>query len=527
MVRADFSAKPCQWAPRLRFAHTRLTLLIFCALALVSTARAADQIIDPGNTLDLAGLQDQFQAIANNVSSSVVSISAASSDHTGNLLYADDLTGEKIEKTLDHESHIVGTGFVIDPAGLILTNEHVVGDTTCLWVTFDNGRTLPAMVLASDPRQDIAILKIPANGLHPVTFSTDPPQRGQWTFVLGNPFGLATRGNLAMSVGVVSATGRSLPKLSNREDRLYCNLIQTTAEINPGNSGGPLFDIKGRVIGISTAVIMPQKSTNGIGFAMPITDQFQQDLKTLSAGSEVVYGFLGVRVSAASAQERHNAGMTTDGGVIIDAIEAQTPAQRSGQLKPGDLIQSVAGQPIVDGDSFVAMVGRLPVGKPTLFNVYRKGVLLRVMISPDARPLPTAAVTRQRQRLYWQGMQLGPIPDNSPASSTPTSSTPASSSLSASSVPASSATASSPSDASSPATSPVAGGGIMVIAVDEGSPMLTRGARPGAILLNIAGKPVTAMDQLMDLLATTPIDQCIPAFDTPTVTSAVMMSREQ
>ena len=95
----------------------------------------------------------------------------------------------------------------------------------------------------------------------------DAVKRGQWALTLGNPYGLATGGELAMSVGVVSATNRSLPRLSAQENRLYTNLIQTTAEINPGNSGGPLFDLEGRVIGVNAAVVLPQKNTNGIGFA--------------------------------------------------------------------------------------------------------------------------------------------------------------------------------------------------------------------------------------------------------------------
>jgi serine protease Do len=154
-------------------------------------------------------------------------------------------------------------------------------------------------VIGSDPRADLAVLKIPAAGM-PVVKLAKPDQvikRGQWTIAIGNPYGMAAEGEMAMSVGVVSATERSLPKLSSKEGRLYSNLIQTTAEINPGNSGGPLFNLAGEVIGINTAVILPQKQTNGIGFAIPVTDAFINHIEQLKAGREIVYGFLGVTVT--------------------------------------------------------------------------------------------------------------------------------------------------------------------------------------------------------------------------------------
>ena len=118
---------------------------------------------------------------------------------------------------------------------------------------------------------------------------------------------------MALSVGVVSATGRSLSKLSNKEDRLYCDLIQTTAQINPGNSGGPLFDANGDVIGINAAVILPQKTTNGIGFAIPITPRILQTIAELKNGREVVYGWLGVRVTSPTPLECKQAGLSDEG----------------------------------------------------------------------------------------------------------------------------------------------------------------------------------------------------------------------
>src|SRR5687768_16522572 len=220
---------------------------------------------------------------------------------------------EKLERVLARGTRMVGTGMVIDPDGYILTNEHVVGEAEQLWVTTDDKKVYPAMVIGSDPRADLAVLKIPARGLPAVTWA-DPAKirRGQWTIAIGNPYGLAAEGEMCMSVGVVSAIGRSLPKLSGKEDRLYSDLIQTTAQINPGNSGGPLFDINGDVIGINAAVILPQKQTNGIGFVFPMCPRVLRIINHLKEGREVVYGYMGVRVSTATARERRQAGVKGD-----------------------------------------------------------------------------------------------------------------------------------------------------------------------------------------------------------------------
>src|SRR5204863_10096373 len=208
------------------------------------------------------------------------------------------LNPHKLDSMLSKTTRTVGTGFFIGADGFVLTNEHVICEAEQLWVTTDDRHVYPAIVIGSDPRADLAVSKIPASNM-PVAHFAKPGvlHRGTWTIAVGNPYGMAAEGEMAMSVGVVSATERSLPKLSNKEGRLYSNLIQTTAEINPGNSGGPLFNLAGEVIGINTAVILPQKQTNGIGFAIPVTDQMLAEVQELKQGREIVYGYLGVTVA--------------------------------------------------------------------------------------------------------------------------------------------------------------------------------------------------------------------------------------
>src|SRR5690606_9972171 len=196
-----------------------------------------------------------------------------------------------------------------------------------------------------------------------VRFSRTPVKRGQCTIALGNPYGLATAGEMCMSVGGVSATDRSLPKLANKEDRLYTNLIQTTAEINPGNSGGPLFDLHGNVIGVNTAVILPQKQTNGIGFALPITDTLLAKIEALKAGEEIVYGFLGVRVTTPPARQLREAGLARPGGALIESLGPDSPAEKA-DLYVGDLVTHLDGQAVRDADHFVRMIGESSTTRP-------------------------------------------------------------------------------------------------------------------------------------------------------------------
>jgi S1-C subfamily serine protease len=242
------------------------------AAANLSSASTSD--VQAVSTLDLTGLQSQFGVVADRVAPSVVAISASCTPITGDeVLRTESLNPQKLDAFLSKTTRTVGTGFFIDADGFILTNEHVICEAEQLWVTTDDRKVYPAIVIGSDPRSDLAILKIPASGVKVASLAKPGVvKRGQWTIAIGNPYGMAAEGEMAMSVGVVSATERSLPKLSQKEGRLYSNLIQTTAEIYPGNSGGPLFNLAGEVIGINTAVILPQKQTNGIGFAIPITE---------------------------------------------------------------------------------------------------------------------------------------------------------------------------------------------------------------------------------------------------------------
>jgi serine protease Do len=425
------------------------------------------------DTLELAGLEKSFANVADRVAPTVVAISASvSAVDTDDAVQTDQLNSQRLRSILDRVTRTVGTGLIIDAGGYILTNEHVVGDAEQLWVTTDDKHVYPAVIVGSDPRSDLAVLKIPAKELPVVKFApAGAVRRGQWTIALGNPYGLASAGEMAMSVGIVSALDRSLPALSKKENRIYSGLIQTTAEINPGNSGGPLFDINGQVIGVTTAVILPQKQTNGIGFAMPITPRLMEIVDTLKAGREVVYGYMGVTVNTPSARERRAAGVHGEVGVTIESIEPSSPA--AGTLRADDVLVSVDGRWVTDSDEFVDVIGAAQVDHVAKVSVYREGKPMMLDIPIARRPMPQVAVTNQNQRLHWRGMLLGPIPANWIAEK-----------------------------------GRKIASGVMVLAVNKDSPMLKEGVTSGSIIISIAGKQVAAITDLQSVINETPAEKC-------------------
>jgi serine protease Do len=437
-------------------------------------------LIQPADTLELTGLQSKFEQIARTVSPSVVSISAAAKNPAGgDAGVGSKLTADQLEIELEKTARTVGTGFAVDH-GFIVTNEHVVAGCDQIWITTDDHKVMPAIVVGSDPRADLAVLKISSDSLPPVTFGDSTALcRGQWTIALGNPLGLATEGEECMSVGVIAATGRSLPRLSNEEDRYYSNLIQTTAQINPGSSGGPLFDISGKVIGINTAVILPQKETNGIGFAIPATPAIQTEIGQLERGEKVTYAYLGVRVSDLTADERALAGLARDAGVRVESVEPQSPAAEA-SLQPGDLILRLGQQSVYGADQFSRLAGAAAVDKPAQLQLSRDGKTATAMIIPRTRPGDDAGVWFETQHVDWRGMRIENIPPDWKI------------------------------NGEQPRT------GVLVCDIDADSPMKPYGIASGTLIDSVGGRPVSSVCDLFDAVSSLPSDRCTVVF-TPTV----------
>jgi S1-C subfamily serine protease len=449
-------------------------------ISFLAVARADDdaEITPGGDTQDLTGLQSRFAAVAARVAPSVVAISAAEAAADADAsVRTDEINPQKLQDWLDKTTRTVGTGFIIDSDGFILTNEHVIEDSQQYWVTTDEKKVYPAMVVAADPRADLAVLKIPATRLPAVHFVHDYSlRRGQWALTLGNPYGLAIEGDLALSVGVVSATDRSLPRLATKENRLYSNLIQTTAQINPGNSGGPLFDLDGNVIGVNTAVILPQKQSNGIGFAIPISPQLLNEVRDLREGKEIVYAYVGVSVTAATARQRHDLGLADDAGVHVDSVEDGSPAAGPDGLREGDIILQINGQAVGDSDRFVRLAGAAPLDRPTRLRVLREGKPLELAVTPTRRAVQFT-VSQENQRLHWRGMVLGPLPTNRGGA-----------------VPA--------------ASTDEVSGGILVVAIADDSPLKKQGVTAGAVIRAVGDRPVSSLLELQKVLNDVPAEKC-------------------
>jgi len=231
-----------------------------------------------------------------------------------------------------------GSGFVIDPSGIVVTNYHVVEDSDRIEVTFNDGSKLPAQVLGRDKDVDIAVLKVkPPHPLKAAKFgNSDQLRMGQTVVALGNPFGVG----LSASSGIISGRNRDM-----RTGR-YDNFIQTDASINKGNSGGPLFNMQGEVIGINTAILSPTGGSVGIGFAVPVAT-VQPVIAQLERYGEVRRGYIGLRVQDVPADIAGRLKLKNTEGAMVAGLVKDAPAAKAG-LKVGDVIVSFDGKEVTN-----------------------------------------------------------------------------------------------------------------------------------------------------------------------------------
>jgi serine protease Do len=258
-----------------------------------------------------------------------------------------------------------GSGFVVDKNGYILTNLHVVEDADRIRVRMNNdAKDYDAKLIGADTELDVAVLKIDAgHALAPAQVgNSEGVQVGDWVVAIGSPFGLEA----TVTAGIISAKGR---EVGDQQHQLQ-KFLQTDAAINPGNSGGPLINLKGEVVGINTAIATETGTYNGIGFALPINmavHAYNQIIKT----GKVSRGGIGVTFRKGAPQELLKAYGATQ-GVFIDGVNPDGPAAKAG-VKPEDIIVSLNGQPIKDGDDLISRVSATPVGTVVTVSVLRDG----------------------------------------------------------------------------------------------------------------------------------------------------------
>lgn len=260
------------------------------------------------------------------------------------------------------EEQSLGSGFIIDPAGYILTNGHVVADADEVTVKLTNKREYKAKVIGTDTYTDIALLKINANGL-PVVRLGDPSRLevGEWVAAIGAPFGFEN----SVTAGIVSAKGRSLP------DESYVPFIQTDVAVNPGNSGGPLFSMRGDVIGINSLIYSRTGGFMGLSFAIPI-DIALDVAKQLRATGKVTRGRIGVQAQELTVELASSFGLKEPRGALVAMVEKDGPAAKAG-IQPGDVILAVNGRPVEDSADLARYIAGSKPGTTVTVDLWRKG----------------------------------------------------------------------------------------------------------------------------------------------------------
>lgn len=293
-----------------------------------------------------------------------------------------------------------GSGFIISEDGYILTNNHVVGDSDKITVKLHDGRTFQAELVGTDPRSEVAVIKIDQEGL-PFLETADSSQLeiGEWVIAIGNPFGLAE----TLTVGVVSAKGRSNIGLADYED-----FIQTDAAINPGNSGGPLLNIDGKVIGINTAIMSRSGGYMGIGFAIPINMAVSIKDQLVEKG-RVTRGYLGVRLNPGYGEDMAQSfGLDEATGALVAEVMEDTPAAEAG-LKSGDIILNVDGRNIEDNNELMNRIALLNPGTEVELTVFRDGSEIRKQVTLGTFPGDEAAVNEAGKVLDKLGIAVSEL----------------------------------------------------------------------------------------------------------------------
>lgn len=258
----------------------------------------------------------------------------------------------------DDQQEALGSGFIIDETGYILTNNHVINDADSINVTLWNNTQAQARVIGKDDKTDIALIKIEtAQNLTPIKFGdSDKVRVGDWILAIGNPFGLGG----SVTAGIVSAKSRDI------ESGQYDNFIQTDASINQGSSGGPMFNMSGEVIGINSAIFSSNGASMGIGFAIP-SNLAQWVAEQLKQNGKIIRGWLGLKIQPL---EEEISGLS--GGVLVSDVSVGGPAEKSG-IKAGDIIYSYNNKAVQNTKEFSRRVAESKIGSEGKIGLWRNG----------------------------------------------------------------------------------------------------------------------------------------------------------
>jgi serine protease Do len=290
----------------------------------------------------------------------------------------------------------LGSGFVIDTDGHVVTNNHVVQSADKIQIKFGDGREFDAVLIGSDPETDLALLKIESDETLPYVEwgNSDELEVGDWVMAVGNPFGLGG----TVTAGIVSARGRDI------RSGPYDDFIQTDAAINRGNSGGPMFDLDGNVVGINTAIYSPSGGSVGIGFAIP-SALAQNVVAQLMEDGSVERGWLGVRIQPVTPEIADALGLDATSGALVAGLLPDSPA--TGALRQGDVIVGFGGAPVAELRDLTRSVAAISAGETVDVEIWRDGSRETVVVEIGARPGQQMAAVEQGEANAATTPQLG------------------------------------------------------------------------------------------------------------------------
>ncbi len=333
-----------------------------------------------------------------------------------------------------------GSGFFISGDGYIVTNNHVVDNASSVEIVMDDGRTLDAEVVGTDPKTDIALLKAEGADFPHVRFAPEKTRIGDWVVAIGNPFGLGG----TVTAGIVSAHGRNIGAGP------YDDFIQIDAAVNRGNSGGPTFNLKGEVVGVNTAIASPSGGNVGIAFAIPasVSEKVVSDLKD---DGKVTRGFIGVQIQPVTKEIADAIGLKETRGALVAETTKDSPAAKAG-IRSGDAIVAVDGERIKDARALSMKIASYAPGKSVPVTVWRDGSERTLTIEVggqdgDRRTRADAGSSRTDDGQARLGLQLAPAQDGEE--------------------------------------------GVVIAEVDPQSPAAEKGVRKGDVILDVAGQAVS------------------------------------
>jgi serine protease Do len=308
--------------------------------------------------------------------------------------------GQFFEGPRDFKQKSLGSGFIVDPSGYILTNNHVVENASSIKVKLNDGRMLNAKVVGTDKQTDLAVVKVSATNLPVVHLAkSDDIEVGDWVLAFGSPFGLEK----TMTAGIISAKGRVIGAGP------YDNFIQTDAAINPGNSGGPLVNLRGDVVGINTMIASENGGFQGVGFAIP--SQMAESVygQIVNAG-HVSRGWLGVQIQDMTPELAKGFGVKQEKGALVADVDPNGPAAKAG-LKSGDIIAEYNGQKVTDGRDLSLAVASSKPGTPSSLKIIREGQERSLSLTLGERPSDTSEKARSAEPGEEHG-RLGVMVEN-------------------------------------------------------------------------------------------------------------------